>query len=63
MATRRATETFITISIVIGIPLLLDRRSAHLRRRHLDRHPAGSARSAGEGIARGNIRRDGFHQP
>jgi hypothetical protein len=49
MATRRATEAFITISIVIGIPLLLDRRGDYVRRRHLDRHPAGPARSAGEG--------------
>ncbi|QGM48255.1 hypothetical protein [Methylocystis heyeri] len=63
MATRCATETVVTISIVIAIPLLLDRRSAHLRRHHLDWRPAGSARSAGEGIARGNIRRDGFHRP
>jgi hypothetical protein len=51
-ATRRATETFITILIVIGIPLRLDRRGDHPRRRHLDRHPAAPGRPA-QDIARG----------
>jgi len=60
--TRRATEAFITILIVIGIPLLLERRGDRLRRRHFDRHPAGpvSRRRASHGAR--PIRRDGFHR-